>query len=152
MNYTATISQLLTAPPYFVACLTTIFCLWNGSRLNERSNHLMVFLLIGMSGFLYLILANQILYFGAFIACTGVFSSHNLVLSWATNNIGGKTKRAVAVAVAMVASSGSIAVIVSGHIYRASDEPRHIRAHYIVVFYYQKNVCIISFIFRFLAS
>ncbi len=131
MDYDNTISQLLTAPPYFVACLTTIFSLWNASRLNKRSHHLMIFLLIGMSGFLYLILAKKVLYFGAFIACIGVFTSHNLTLSWVTNNIGGKTKRAVAIA--LVAASGSIAGIVSGQTYRASDEPYYQQAHCIVI-------------------
>jgi hypothetical protein len=71
------------------------------------------------------------LYFNTFVACIGVFSSLNLVLPWATNNIGGKTKRDVALY--MVAPSGSIAGTISGHIYRTSDEPRYIRAQCFIV-------------------
>ena len=131
MGYTNSTAQLLTVPPYVTAGLITIPSSWNADRVHERSNHLMIFLLIGIGGFLYLIFAKTFLYVGAFIASIGVFSSYALIPSWVTNNIGGQTKRAVAIA--LVTASGSIGGIVSGQIYREPDAPYYHRGHCIVL-------------------
>jgi cyanate permease len=124
-------AQLLTVPPCIVACFVAILFSWNAGRVNERSNHLMISLLIGMTGFLYLILADKPLYIGAFIICIGVFSSYALIPSWVTNNIVGETKRAVAVA--LLTASGSIGGIVSGQIYHPLDPTSYRLGHYIII-------------------
>jgi cyanate permease len=131
MGYTDATAQLLTVPPYTVSCLITIFTSWNAGRLNEHSNHILIFLLVGIGGFLYLILAKRLLYLGAVFACIGVFNSNALVLSWVTNNTGGITKRAVVTA--LVVSCGSVGGILSGQIYRESDKPFYYRGHGIVI-------------------
>lgn len=131
MNYSNATAQLLTVPPYCASGLTTLISSWNAGRLGERSNHMMIFLLIGISGFLYLRLMKSYLYFGAILACIGVYSSNALVLSWVTNNIGGQTKRAVATA--MVVAFGSIGGILSGQIYFQSDAPSYHMGHSIII-------------------
>ena len=131
MNYTNATAQLLTVPPYCASCLTTIISSWNAGRLGERSNHIMIFLVIGIGGFIYLIQMKNHLYFGAIFACIGVFSSNALVLSWVTNNIGGQTKRAVATA--MVVAFGSVGGILSGQIYFPTDAPFYHVGHCIII-------------------
>jgi cyanate permease len=131
MDYKNAKAQLLTVPPYVVSGLIAMISSWSAGRLNKRSTHILIFLLVGIGGFLYLILTKQLLYFGAFFACIGVFNSNALVLSWVTNNIGGQTKRAVATA--LVVAFGSIGGVFSGQIYRASDEPYYHQGHYIVI-------------------
>lgn len=131
MGYENIMAQLLTVPPYFIASLIQVFSSWLAGGLKQRSNHLMIFLLIGITGFLYLILSTNVLYLGVFMACAGVFSSNALILPWATSNIGGKTKRAVAIA--LVAASGGIGGVVSGQIYRETDTPYYRQGHGIML-------------------
>ena len=90
----------------------------------------MLFLLLGIGGFLYLILAKKLLYIGALFACIGIFTSNALVPSWMTNNIAGQTKRAVVTA--MVIACGSLGGALSGQIYREKDSPYYCRGHSIV--------------------
>jgi MFS family permease len=130
-NATNPTIELLNAPPYIPACLTMIFSSWNAGRVNERSNHIMILLLIQISGFLYLALAEKYLYVGAMIVGTSMLSSNALTLSWLTNNVGGKTKRAVATAFAVAV--GGIGAIVSEEIYPESNEVLHNRGHWIVM-------------------
>jgi cyanate permease len=130
-NATNPITELLTVPPYIASCLTIIISSWNAGRLNERSNHIMILLLIQISGFLYLTLAEKYLYIGAMIVGTSMLSTNALTLSWLTNNIGGQTKRAVATAL-VVAFTG-IGAIVSEQIYRESGKVLHNPGHWIVI-------------------
>lgn len=131
MGFENVMAQLMTVPPYLVASLVQVLSSWLAGRLKERSNHLLMLLLIGITAFLYLLLSQNVLYIGAFMACAGVFSSNALILPWATSNIGGKTKRAVAIA--LIAASGGIGSVVSGQIYRETDAPRYYRGHGIML-------------------
>ncbi len=130
-NATNPTTELLTVPPYIASCLTIIISSWNAGRLNERSNHIMILLLIQISGFLYLTLAEKYLYIGAMIVGASMLSTNALTLSWLTNNIGGQTKRAVATAL-VVAFTG-IGAIVSEQIYRESGKVLHNQGHWIVI-------------------
>ncbi len=125
------ITELLTVPPYIPSCLTIIISSWNAGRVNERSNHIMILLLIQISGFLYLALAEKYLYVGAMIVGTSMLSTTALTLSWLTNNIGGKTKRAVATAFSV--AFGGIGVIVSEEIYRDSNKVLHNQGHWVFI-------------------
>ena len=131
MGYENATAQLLTIPPYVISCLTTIISSWNAGRCQERSNHILLFLVVGIGAFLYLIFMKHTLYFGAVIACIGVFSANALILSWLTNNIVGQTKRAVATA--MVICVGNLSGAFSGQIYRSSDQPLYRRGHGIIL-------------------
>jgi hypothetical protein len=91
----------------------------------------MILLLIQISGFLYLTLAEKYLYIGAMIVGASMLSTNALTLSWLTNNIGGQTKRAVATAL-VVAFTG-IGAIVSEQIYRESGKVLHNQGHWIVI-------------------
>lgn len=123
--------ELLTIPPYISSCLTILISSWNAGRLNERSNHIMVLLLIQIIGFFYLILAEQYLYVGVMIVGTSMLSSNALILSWMTNNVGGRTKRAVAAA--LIVAPASIGSIVGDEIYRGSNKDQIRQGHWIVI-------------------
>jgi cyanate permease len=131
MGYENAQAQLLSVPPYVMSCVTTILIAWNAGPLNERSNHLLLCLVLAMSGFLHLILAERHLYFGACLASIGVFSAYALVPSWVTNNISGQKKRAVAVG--LVTAAGSLGGILSGQIYRESKSSSYRQGHLIVL-------------------
>ncbi|CAF4595820.1 unnamed protein product, partial [Didymodactylos carnosus] len=120
-------------PPYVVSCVITILVSWNSGRMEERGYHISSLLLIGICGFLYLILSKNVaLYFGAFIACIGSLTLSSLILSWATNNIGGQTKRTVVTA--LVVGFGNIGGILSGFIYGIeNDSPYYHKGHCIML-------------------
>ena len=124
-------TELLTVPPYIGSCLTMLISCWSAGRLNERSNHMMILLLIEISGFLYLILADKYMYIGVMIVGTGVFSLTVVTLSWMTNNIDDSEKRAVSIA--LVISSGNIGSILGQQIYLESDNDSLIQGHWIIV-------------------
>lgn len=126
-----TLTQLLTVPPYLIACLTSILITWHSARVRERGFHLFVCLTVGMIGFLYLLFVPKYPYIGAILASIGVFSSYALIPSWLTCNVPGKLTRAIAVS--LVAASGSVGGIFSGQIYRESDKPSYKLGHSLVL-------------------
>lgn len=137
-NHTHVTGELLTIPPYIGSFLTVLISSWSAGRLNERSNHIMVLLLIQIIGFLYLLLAEKYLYVGVMIASISMLSPNTLILSWMTNNVGGRTKRAVAAA--FVVAPASIGSIVGDEIYRGSNQAQIRQGHWIVI-------CTLSFTF-----
>jgi hypothetical protein len=101
MGFNTTGAYFMTVPPYIVAF---IFCLLSGyssSRRKEHGFHLAFCLSVALLGFiLILTLFDQgkvALFVSTCIACCGIFSACPLLLSWLTNNVGGHTKRAMAV-------------------------------------------------------
>ncbi|CAF1060970.1 unnamed protein product [Rotaria sordida] len=72
---------------------------------------------------------NVALYVSTCIACCGTFSAFPLLLSWLTNNVGGHTKRAMAVSffVGMGQMGGALAPLV----YPDDDELVYRRGHFI---------------------
>ncbi|ORX90016.1 MFS general substrate transporter [Basidiobolus meristosporus CBS 931.73] len=100
MGFTSLTAQLMSAPPYAVACAFTI--LVSSMLIGRRSvgSILPLWMFIGMIGYLLLIVlrhhGSTALYISAIITNTGVFANIPSMLSWFTNNIGGHTKRAVA--------------------------------------------------------
>lgn len=123
--------DFLTIPPFIASFLTLLILSWSAGRLNERSNHMMILLLIEISGFLYLTLAGKLLYIGAMIVGTVVLSTVTLNESWLTNNTGGQTKRAFAIAV--LVAFGDMGAFLAEQLYRGTDEDSLKQGHWIVI-------------------
>ncbi|CAF4573877.1 unnamed protein product, partial [Rotaria sp. Silwood2] len=69
------------------------------------------------------------IYMSISVAFCGVFSAYPLLLSWLTNNVGGHTKRAMAVSLVLgIAQFGGIATPL---IYTDDDKPAYRRGHMI---------------------
>jgi predicted MFS family arabinose efflux permease len=94
-------SHLMTIPPYVLSCLGCLIGGYSSTRHLEHSFHYTFLLSIGILGFvLMLIVTNQIkaaTYISICIAHCGTFAALPILLAWLTNNIGGHTKRTVAV-------------------------------------------------------
>jgi cyanate permease len=94
-------THLMTIPLYFVACICCLLAGYSASRRNEHSFHLAFCLSVALVGFILMITlfdrGNVAIYVSTCIACCGTFSAFPLLLSWLTNNVGGHTKRAMAV-------------------------------------------------------
>jgi cyanate permease len=105
---------LMIIPPYALACLSSLLGGYLTMRRNEHSFHLAFFLSIGILGFILMIsLINSgkaSMYISICIAFCGTFPALSILLSWLTNNVGGHTKRAIAVG--FVAAMGQIGGII----------------------------------------
>ncbi|CDH50197.1 mfs nicotinic acid transporter tna1 [Lichtheimia corymbifera JMRC:FSU:9682] len=112
-------SQALTTPPYVLSFLGTLLVSYSSDRFFDRAYHMMACNLIGIIGFLVLILlppdqvAGQ--YTGACLVVIGVYCNVPPKVSWFSNNFGGDTRRAIASAV--IVSFGMAGGALGGQIY-----------------------------------
>ncbi|KAF8753751.1 Transporter [Rhizoctonia solani] len=110
MGYTNEKSQLMTVPPYVVACLFTIA----GGKLADSQRKRGPF----MPG---------VQYAGTFLAACGVYPNVPMGVAWNGNNIGGSTKRGVGLA--MHVGFGNLGGMIGAFIYRSRDAPHYYPGH-----------------------
>ncbi|CAF1555084.1 unnamed protein product [Didymodactylos carnosus] len=88
-----------------IAAITIIFTAYHAGYKNERTYYINVLLILGIVGFIFLISIEEcsnFKYIASILACMGTCTILPLILSWATANIGGQRKRAVASALIIV--------------------------------------------------
>lgn len=73
MGYTSNMAQLMTVPPYVVACFFTIIASYIADKVKQRGIFLLGFLAVAITGFALLISSERmpIQYTGAFLAAVG---------------------------------------------------------------------------------
>ena len=119
MTKSTSLTHLLTAPPYLLACICCFLGGYSSSRRNEHGFHIVFFLAVALFGFILMFsLADrgkEVVYISSCIACCGVYAAFPLLLAWLTKNIGGHSKRAMAVCCFMAISQfgGAVAFQVS---------------------------------------
>ncbi|CAF1023094.1 unnamed protein product [Rotaria sordida] len=130
-GYTKTETHLMTTLPYAVACVCALLVGYSSSHRNEHGYHLLFCLSIALLGFILMFtLSNQdkvVICISSTVSCCGVLSALSLPLSWLTNNIGGHTKRSMAISFVM--GIGQIGGIFMPLIYRDVDKPTYRRGH-----------------------
>ncbi|KAF8979857.1 hypothetical protein BGZ46_004952 [Entomortierella lignicola] len=115
-------TQIMTAPIYAIACACTILLGLSSDRFQERGYHASAAVGLAAIGYVLLILTSE-----SSIAANGVYSFTPIMLSWPTTNIGGHTKRGVAIAT--IISFSQIGGIIAGQIYRDDDAPHYVRGN-----------------------
>ncbi|KAI8145519.1 major facilitator superfamily domain-containing protein [Fennellomyces sp. T-0311] len=127
MGFTNLTAQAMSAPPYVFACATTVGFAFSADRRKERGLHLACAATIGMIGYILLITLREeaaaARFVAATLACCGVFPLIPLSSVWNSNNVGGHTKRGVAIA--FVTGAGNAGGIISGQMYRVDDAPHY---------------------------
>jgi MFS family permease len=93
--------HLMTIPLYFVAFICCLLAGYSSSRQNEHGFHIAFCLSVALLGFILIVTlfdkGNVAIYVSTCIAYCGTLSAFPLLLSWLTNNVGGHTKRAMAI-------------------------------------------------------
>ena len=118
--HSTALTHLMTAVPFIAACLCCLLGGYSSSRRNEHGLHIAFFLFIALLGFIsMLMLADRdkvAMYISSCVACCGLYAAFPILLSWLTKNVGGHTKRAMAVCcfMGMGQLGGAIAFEVSG--------------------------------------
>ena len=80
MGFNAIDSQGLTAPPFLVSFIVTIFSTWVADRTQQRGYTIMVLTTVGGIGYILLATVGSVgvRYFGVFLAASGIFPSELL--------------------------------------------------------------------------
>ncbi|KAI5868110.1 retrograde regulation protein 2 [Durotheca rogersii] len=124
LGYPDVETLLLTAPPYFFACIFSITNSWHSGRTQERCFHIVAGCILSVVG--------QILsmstyntgarYFAMFLQAAGSFSVFQIILSWISTTIPRpKAKRAVALALCTAISNATN--MSTAYLYPRSDAP-----------------------------
>ena len=100
-GYSEAEAHLMTVPPYVVTCICCLLAGYSSSRRNEHGYHVAFCLSVGLFGFILMLTlcdkGTVAILFSTTVTFSGIFSAFSLLLSWLTNNVGGHTKRAMAI-------------------------------------------------------
>ncbi|KAK6075177.1 high-affinity nicotinic acid transporter [Seiridium cupressi] len=122
-------AQLMTVPPYVVACICCIGAGYIADRHGQRGVYMIFFNCVAIFGFILQICShnNGLKYAGTFFAAMGIYPNVPQGVAWNGNNIGGSTKRGVGIA--MHVGFGNLGGAIAGFLYRSKDAPQFYPGH-----------------------
>ncbi|KAI6141904.1 MFS general substrate transporter [Pisolithus tinctorius] len=125
-GYSVPISQLLTVPIFVLATISMISAAHFSDTMKLRSPFIIVAEFVGMVGYIIQITnaSTGVKYFGTYLAVIGMYTGVPCAVGWLANNLHGKYKRAVGMA--LQAGMGNFGGIIASYIFRIQDEPRFI--------------------------
>lgn len=128
LGYEGVRANLMSAPPFVIACLFTLLISYRSDRTASRSWFIILSSVVAMTGFVLMsiVRAASWQYAAVTLAAIGVFPAIPVTCGWLSSNIQGHTKRAVGTA--MVVSFGNLGGIVSGLVFREADAPFYLPA------------------------
>ena len=127
MGFTAINAQGLSAPPYFVSFLITIFSTWVADRTQQRGLMVIFLSCVAAVGYVLLVAVESVgvRYFGVFLAAGGLFPVIANILPWVTNNQGSDDRRGVGIALLNLV--GQCGPLLGTNIFPPADGPRYVR-------------------------
>ncbi|KAF5355128.1 hypothetical protein D9756_005715 [Leucocoprinus leucothites] len=133
MGHSNVKSQLMSVPPYVFGCIVTIAVGYAADKSHTRGPFVIGCNLLAISGMVMLISTQNsiIQYIGTYLAVCGVYPNVSNVISWNCNNVGGSTKRAVAIGLQV--GIGSSSGMISGFTFRSSDAPRYFAGYGLLI-------------------
>lgn len=137
MGYTANSAQLMSVPPYVCACVVTVGLSFAADRVRQRGVFLLGAQVVAVVGFAMLLVGGgnnnnaKVQYAGLVVAAVGVYPQIPLSMAWNSGNISGSGKRAVGIA--MQVMGGNCGGIVASYVYVATDGPRYVKGHSILI-------------------
>ncbi|KAK7429014.1 hypothetical protein QQZ08_004421 [Neonectria magnoliae] len=145
LGYTNEMAQLMTVPPYVVACLFTVGGGFAADKHGQRGIYMIGFCLVAMTGFAILLgtESNGAKYVACFLVTSGIYPNVPQGVAWNGNNIGGSLKRGVGIA--MHVGFGNLGGAVAGFVYRKDDLP-HYRSGHATLLATTSMSCILSII------
>ena len=127
MGFSSIHAQGLTAPPFFVSFLVTIFSTWVADKTQQRG-YTIIFLTT-MGGIGYVLLASVktvgVRYFGVFLAASGIFPSIANILPWVLNNQGSDTRRGAGIV--LLNLIGQCGPLLGTNVFPPAEAPRYVK-------------------------
>ncbi|KAL1845501.1 hypothetical protein Daus18300_014515 [Diaporthe australafricana] len=129
LGFKNTTAQLLTVPPYFVACFFCIGAGYLADKFKTRGVFMIGFMITAMIGLIMLLASHSsgVKYTGCFFLATGIYPNVPQGVAWNGNNIGGSLKRGVGIA--MHVGFGNLGGLIAAYIYLAKDRPTYRPGH-----------------------
>lgn len=126
LGYTAEKSQLMTVPPYVVACVFTIGAGYLADKMKQRGIFMAIFECSAIIGFAMLAASHntKVQYVGTFFAASGIYPLVPMGVAWNGNNIGGSLKRGVGIA--MHVGFGNLGGAISAFMFLPRYSPRYV--------------------------
>ncbi|KAJ9603420.1 hypothetical protein H2200_012198 [Cladophialophora chaetospira] len=133
LGYTDNKAQLMTVPPYVVACFLCLSAGYASDKVRTRGVIMIGFYLVAIIGLVMLDASHNahVKYAGTFFFAAGVYPNVPQCMAWNGNNVGGSTKRSVALA--LQAMAGNLGGILASFIYLKSDSPQFTKGHSILI-------------------
>ncbi|KAK0716085.1 major facilitator superfamily domain-containing protein [Lasiosphaeris hirsuta] len=129
LGYTNNTAQLMTVPPYVVACVFCVGAGWYADRLGQRGVFMIFFMGMAIVGLILLVATQNpaVKYVGCFFLASGIYPNVPQGVAWNGNNIGGSLKRGVGIA--MHVGFGNLGGTISAYLYLSKDGPRYYPGH-----------------------
>ncbi|KAF2683465.1 MFS general substrate transporter [Lentithecium fluviatile CBS 122367] len=126
-------AQLMTVPPYVVACCFCIAAGWLADKHGQRGIYMISCNALAIIGFILQLCTHQAKYryLGTFFGAAGIYPNVSQTVAWNGNNIGGSTKRSVGIA--MQVGFGNLGGVLSAYTYTYVDAPNYHRGHSIII-------------------
>jgi len=133
LGYTNNQAQLMSVPPYIVACFCCITGGYFADRFRTRGVFMIGFTLTAMLGVILQVVSNNphTKYAGVFLFACGIYPNVPQGVAWNGNNIGGSTKRGVGIA--MHVGFGNLGGILASFVYLKKDSPKFHTGHFILL-------------------
>ncbi|KAF8333756.1 major facilitator superfamily domain-containing protein [Amanita rubescens] len=130
-SYSAANAQLLSIPPYVVACIFAMSVAYVSDKYNLRGPFVIGGSVVSLVGFIILITQTKpvVGYVGSIVAVTGHFSTVGIGLAWAGSIAGGDVRKGVTLA--LVITMGNLGGVCSSFIYL--QPPRFFMGHGICI-------------------
>ncbi|KAG9313591.1 major facilitator superfamily domain-containing protein [Chiua virens] len=129
MGYSPALSQLMTVPPYAVACIVLITSSYVSDRIQSRGFMVVLGCMLGGIGYMILLgishAHNHARYFATFCIAAGAYTSLGLTIAWFTHNLGSETKRAAGTPLGT--AIGQAGSILGSHLYPLTEGPAYSR-------------------------
>ncbi|KAI5984050.1 MFS general substrate transporter [Pisolithus albus] len=125
-GYSTSASQLLSAPPYVFGVIVLLVVAYFSDKMQLRSPFIFASQLIAIVGFIINIsdAPNGVKYFGTYLCVAGPYTGGAGSIIWLANNLEGKCKRAIGMAI--VICMGNLGGAIASNIFRSQDAPRYI--------------------------
>jgi hypothetical protein len=92
MNFSSTVSQALSAPPYLVSFILVLLVAYLSDRTKSRAHFIILASLLGAGGYAFLAVAGHmrmsswLRYASVYPAAAGFFVAITLIITWTLNN------------------------------------------------------------------
>ncbi|KAH8175814.1 major facilitator superfamily protein [Sarocladium implicatum] len=129
LNFSTTITLVLTCPPYLIAGAVTILVSWSSGKFNERTWHITISKIVATIGFAAsaATLDTAGRYVSMVIFTIGTYGVNSLILGWC-GSVCGQTKEKKAVAIGMVTTIMNISFIWTPYLWIEDSAPRFVPA------------------------
>ncbi|RYP82662.1 hypothetical protein DL769_001569 [Monosporascus sp. CRB-8-3] len=124
LGFNATITLILTCPPFLVPTCTSVFVSWTSGRYNERTWHITISKAIACVGFTVATATYDLgaRYFAMVLFVGATYGVNNITLAWGAATLG-QTEEKKAAAIAIATTLGNLSFVYTLYLWPDRDTP-----------------------------